>query len=218
MIRAFHICKYYKGNVAALIDINLKIDKGDFYFVTGPSGAGKSTLLKLIYLKEFPSAGQLLIDEKNTLYIKRRELEGLRRHIGVVFQDFKLIPYLNVYENVALPLYINKEPEFRIRQRVFSALDYVGLVHKIDKFPLQLSGGEQQRIGIARAIVKNPALLIADEPTGNLDNDRAIEIMNMLIDMNTRGTTVIVATHNADLIKRYLKPVLYLKEGRIQER
>ncbi len=218
MIRAFHIYKYYQGNQSALIDINLKIDKGDFLFVTGPSGAGKSTLLKLIYLREFPSSGQLLIDDKNTLHLKRRELEELRRHIGVVFQDFKLIPYLNVYENVALPLYISKEPEFRIRQRVFSALDYVGLVHKTEKFPPQLSGGEQQRIGIARAIVKNPNLLIADEPTGNLDYERALEIMNMLVDMNTRGTTVIVATHNTEMIKRYSKPVLFLREGRIEER
>ncbi|MCX7959279.1 MAG: ATP-binding cassette domain-containing protein, partial [Deltaproteobacteria bacterium] len=121
MIRAFHIYKYYQGNQTALADINLKVDKGDFLFVTGPSGAGKSTLLKLIYLREFPSSGQLLIDDKNTLQLKRGELEELRRHIGVVFQDFKLIPYLNVYENVALPLYINKEPDFRIRQRVFSA-------------------------------------------------------------------------------------------------
>ncbi|MGC9044458.1 MAG: cell division ATP-binding protein FtsE [Myxococcota bacterium] len=218
MIRAFHIYKYYSGNISALIDINLKIEKGEFLFITGPSGAGKSTLLKLIYLREFPSSGQLLIDDKNTLHLKRAEMEELRRHIGVVFQDFKLIPYLNVYENVALPLYINKEPEFRIRQRVFSALDYVGLAHKTEKFPPQLSGGEQQRIGIARAIVKNPTLLVADEPTGNLDNERAIEIMDMLVDMNVRGATVIVATHNLELIKRYNKPLLYLRDGRVEER
>ncbi|MGC8928743.1 MAG: cell division ATP-binding protein FtsE [Myxococcota bacterium] len=218
MIRAFHIYKYYSGNISALIDINLKIEKGEFLFITGPSGAGKSTLLKLIYLREFPSSGQLLIDDKNTLHLKRVEMEELRRHIGVVFQDFKLIPYLNVYENVALPLYINKEPEFRIRQRVFSALDYVGLAHKTEKFPPQLSGGEQQRIGIARAIVKNPTLLVADEPTGNLDNERAIEIMDMLVDMNVRGATVIVATHNLELIKRYNKPLLYLRDGRVEER
>lgn len=218
MIRAFHIYKYYTGNISALTDINLKIEKGEFLFITGPSGAGKSTLLKLIYLREFPSSGQLLIDDKNTSHLKRGELEELRRHIGVVFQDFKLIPYLNVYENVALPLYINKEPEFRIRQRVFSALDYVGLAHKTEKFPPQLSGGEQQRIGIARAIVKNPSLLVADEPTGNLDYQRAIEIMDMLIDMNMKGATVIVATHNIELIKKYNKPVLSLRDGRIEER
>ncbi len=218
MIRAFHIYKYYKGNISALTDINLRIERGDFLFISGPSGAGKSTLLKLIYLREFPSSGQLLIDEKNTQQLKRRDLEHLRRHIGVVFQDFKLIPYLNVYENVALPLYINKEPNFRIRQRVFSALDYVGLAHKTEKFPLQLSGGEQQRIGIARAIVKNPMLLIADEPTGNLDYERAVEIMDMLIDMNTRGTTVIIATHNIELIRKYNKKVIYLKAGRIEEK
>jgi cell division transport system ATP-binding protein len=218
MIRAFHIYKYYKGNISALVDINLKIEKESFTFITGPSGAGKSTLLKLIYLREFPSSGQLLIDDKNTLHLKRSELEGLRRKIGVVFQDFKLVPYLNVFENVALPLYINKEPNFRIRQRVFSALDYVGLVHKTEKFPPQLSGGEQQRVGIARAIVKNPTLLVADEPTGNLDNERAIEIMDMLVDMNARGMTVIVATHNTELIKRYNRPVLYLREGRLEEK
>jgi len=218
MIRAFHIYKYYKGNISALSDINLKIEKGSFTFITGHSGAGKSTLLKLIYLREFPSSGQLLIEDKNTLQLSRVELETLRRHIGVVFQDFKLVPYLNVYENVALPLYINKEPNFRIRQRVFSALDYVGLAHKTEKFPPQLSGGEQQRIGIARAIVKNPTLLVADEPTGNLDYDRAIEIMDMLVDMNTRGTTVIVATHNIDIIKRYNRRVLHLRDGRIEEK
>ncbi|MCX7944975.1 MAG: cell division ATP-binding protein FtsE [Deltaproteobacteria bacterium] len=218
MIRAFHIYKYYQKGQVALVDINLRIEKGDFLFITGPSGAGKTTLLKLIYLREFPSSGQLLIEDKNVLHLKRKELEELRRHIGVVFQDFKLIPYLTVYENVALPLYINKEPEYRVRQRVFSALDYVGLVHKTSKFPLQLSGGEQQRIGIARAIVRNPTLLVADEPTGNLDYERAIEIMDMLLDMNTRGATVIVATHNLEIIKRYNKNTVYLKEGRIEER
>lgn len=218
MIRAFHIYKYYQKGIAALLDINLKVERGEFYFVTGPSGAGKSTLLKLFYLREFPSSGQLLVDDKNTLHLRRKELEYLRRHIGIVFQDFKLIPYLNVFENVALPLYINKEPDFRIRQRVFSALDYVKLAYKAEKFPLQLSGGEQQRIGIARAIVKNPTLLIADEPTGNLDYERAVEIMDMLVDMNASGTTVIVATHNIELIRKYNKNTIYLRDGRIDEK
>ncbi len=217
MIQLFHVSRYYES-VPALEDINLRIEKGEFVFITGPSGAGKTTLLNLLFSAIRPSSGQILIDGRNIARISRSGITVLRRNIGVVFQDFKLIHSKTVFDNVAITLYVLGKPFSEIKRSVYAVLKAVGLQHKANVYPQFLSGGEQQRVAIARAIVNEPKILLADEPTGNLDIDLTYEIMELFFKINAKGTTVVVATHNNELIKKYSKRVIYLEKGRIVER
>ncbi len=215
MIQLFHVTKEYPGDGPALQDVTLEIEKGEFVFLTGPSGAGKSTLLKLIFCDEPATSGQLLLFGKNVAKIRPAAIPFVRRHIGVVFQDFKLLPQRTVLENVALPLEVRSLPDRDIRKRVRALLRSVGLEHRADKFPPSLSGGEQQRVAVARALAMDPALLLADEPTGNLDPERTLEVMDLLHGANARGTTVVVATHDRSLLDRYKRRVVVLERGRL---
>jgi len=209
----FHVSKAYPGDPPVLTDINLEIGKAEFVFLTGPSGAGKSTLLKLMFLAERPSKGQILIAGRNIARVRESSIPYLRRNIGVVFQDFKLLPTRTVAENVGFTLDVLGVAREEVRERSLKMLRRVGLEHKADVSPQKLSGGEQQRVSLARALVNDPAMLLADEPTGNLDPALTIEIMDLLSDVNARGTTVIVATHDASLIARYEKRTLRLEHG-----
>jgi cell division transport system ATP-binding protein len=213
MIQMFHVTKAYPGDPPVLVDINLDVQKGEFVFLTGPSGAGKSTLLKLMFVAERPSRGQVLIAGRNVARLREGGIPYLRRNIGVVFQDFKLLPTRTVAENVGFTLDVLGTPREVVRGRSLKALKSVGLEHKADVLPPKLSGGEQQRVVIARALVNDPAILLADEPTGNLDPRLTVEIMDLLCDVNARGTTVVVATHDASLIERYQKRTLRLERG-----
>ena len=213
MIQMFHVTKAYPGDPPVLMDINLDIGKAEFVFLTGPSGAGKSTLLKLMFLAERPSRGQILIAGRNIARVRESSIPYLRRNIGVVFQDFKLLPTRTVAENVGFTLDVLGVSREEGRDRSLKMLRRVGLEHKADVSPLKLSGGEQQRVSLARALVNDPAMLLADEPTGNLDPALTVEIMDLLCDVNARGTTVIVATHDATLIERYEKRTLRLERG-----
>ncbi len=214
MIQTFHVTKVYdQGDRPALHDVSLTIEKGEFVFLTGPSGAGKSTLLKMLFVAEKPTRGQILVNGRNVATLKPRQIPHLRREVGVVFQDFKLIQTRTVHENVAYALHVVGLPEREIRRRVMRVLKGVGLFHKANVLPPKLSGGEQQRVAIARALVNDPMLLLADEPTGNLDREITDELVNLLEDANARGTTVVVATHDRDLIDRHPKRVIYLKHG-----
>ena len=215
MIQLFHVTKEYPGDGPALQDVTLEIDKGEFVFLTGPSGAGKSTLLKLIFCDEPATSGQLLLFGKNVAKIRPSAIPFVRRNIGVVFQDFKLLPQRTVSENVALPLEVRDLADKEIRRRVRMLLRSVGLEHRADKFPPSLSGGEQQRVAVARALAADPTLLLADEPTGNLDPDRTLEVMELLHGANARGTTVVVATHDRSLLERYKRRVVVLDHGRL---
>jgi cell division transport system ATP-binding protein len=217
MIQLFHVSRYYQS-IPALEDINLRIEKGEFVFITGPSGAGKTTLLNLLFSAIKPSSGQILIDGRNIARISRSSIPLLRRNIGVVFQDFKLIHSRNVFDNVAITLYVLGKPQNEIKKNVYAVLKAVGLQHKLNVYPQFLSGGEQQRVAIARAIVNEPKILLADEPTGNLDIDLTYEIMELFFKINARGTTVVVATHNNELIKKYSKRVIHLEKGRVVEK
>ena len=215
MIQLFHVQKRYGEEAPALSDVTLEIQKGEFVFLTGPSGAGKSTLLKLIFCAEAPTAGQILLFGKNVARVTPAEVPWVRRSIGVVFQDFKLLPDRTVAENVALPLEVRALPDKEVRRRVKGLLRSVGLEHRADKFPPSLSGGEQQRVAVARALAADPALLLADEPTGNLDADRTLEVMELLAAANARGTTVLIATHDRSLLERYKRRVVVLERGRL---
>jgi cell division transport system ATP-binding protein len=215
VIQLFHVTKEYPGDGAALQDVTLTIEKGEFVFLTGASGAGKSTLLKLIFCDEPATSGQLLLFGKNVAKIRPAAVPFVRRNIGVVFQDFKLLPLRTVRENVALPLEVRGMPEREIRRRSTALLRSVGLEHRASKFPPSLSGGEQQRVAVARALAPDPALLLADEPTGNLDAERTLEVMELLYGANARGTTVVVATHDRTLLERYKKRVIVLDRGRL---
>jgi cell division transport system ATP-binding protein len=215
MIQLFHVFKEYAGEGPALADVTLHVQKGEFVFVTGPSGAGKSTLLKLIFCAEPATSGQLLVFGKNVSKVRPSAVPYLRRNIGVVFQDFKLLPDRTVAENVAFPLEVRALASKEVRRKVTTGLRAVGLDHKQHKFPLSLSGGEQQRVAVARALVGDPALLLADEPTGNLDPDRTLEVMDLLQGANARGTTVVVATHDRSLLGRYKKRIIALEAGRV---
>jgi cell division transport system ATP-binding protein len=207
----------YQRDQAALSDINLKIPKGDFVFLTGQSGAGKSTLLRLLYADLTPTRGQVLIDGQNVTRFTRRQIPYLRRSIGVVFQDFKLLPYRTVLENVAITLEVLGWSNKDISKRVFHVLKQMGLEHKINSTPLRLSGGEQQRVALARALVNDPKLLLADEPTGNLDDENKEQILNIFKEANIRGTTVVVATHDRRVINNSHRRVIVLDKGSIAE-
>lgn len=216
MIQLFKICKSY-GTNKALDDINLRMRKGEFVFITGPSGAGKTTLLRIVFGTARPTSGQILINGINLSRINRLKLDFLRRKIGFVFQDFKLINSKTIFQNVALALEVVGERPSMIRKKTHQALKAVGLAGKEKAFPLELSGGEQQRVAIARAIINEPMLLIADEPTGNLDPDITKEIMVLFRSVNLKGTTLVIATHNRELLKDTGQRIVVLDKGRIIE-
>ncbi len=211
----FHVTKSYPGDPPVLVDLNLDVEKGEFVFLTGPSGAGKTTLLKLMFLAERPTRGQVLIGGRNVARLRESGVPYLRRNIGVVFQDFKLLGNRTVAENVGFTLDVIGVPRPEVREKSLKMLRRVGLEHKADVSPVKLSGGEQQRVALARALVNDPAVLLADEPTGNLDPALTVEIMDLLCDVNARGTTIVVATHDATLIERYQKRTLRLEQGRL---
>ncbi len=215
MIQLFHVFKSYDGENMVLKDINMIVEKGEFVFLTGVSGAGKSTLLKMLFLEEKPTRGQILIHNKNISRLNSSSIPFLRRNIGVVFQDFKLIEYRTVYENIAITLEILDLPKKVINQKVINILKLVGLEHRKNHLPKKLSGGEQQRVAIARALVNDPAIVLADEPTGNLDPQITIEIMKLFEKANNSGTTIVIATHDSTLMERYKKRVLHIEDGRV---
>jgi len=213
MIRFEHVAKRYPGGIQALGDVNFELRNGELAFLTGHSGAGKSTLLRLIALLERPSRGQVLFDGRNVGKLARRHIPYLRRRVGIIFQDHRLLSDKKVFDNVALPLMIAGVSYREIKRRVRAALDKVGLLDKEGMYPPMLSGGQQQRVGIARAIIGKPPLLLADEPTGNLDPDMSAELMNYFLQLNEVGVTVLIASHDLDLIRRLGRRVLVLKDG-----
>ena len=219
MIETFHITKSYDaGDRPALRDVNLRIDKGEFVFLTGPSGAGKSTLLKIIFAAEKPSSGQVFVNSENVAKLRRRDIPRLRRQVGVVFQDFKLISQRSVFENIAYTLRVLGKSDDEVRNRVYKMLKSVGLFHKQHAFPQSLSGGEQQRVAVARALVNDPPILLADEPTGNLDSETTNAVMELLTRAHARGTTLLVATHDHSLIHSFGKRVLHLEAGVLNDK
>ena len=213
MIETQSLSKTYGGGEYALRDLNLKVDKGEFAFLTGPSGAGKSTLLRLLLLEESPSEGEVIVGGRNLSHLKRDEIQAYRRTVGFVFQDFKLIQTKTIFENVSFVQRVLGRPVEEQRRSTYQVLKWVGLQHRLNALPRELSGGEQQRVAIARALVNEPHLVLADEPTGNLDPDLSLEIMNLFRDMNARGTTVLVATHDRELIKWVGRRVIQLDHG-----
>ncbi len=214
----YHVSKVYEGDLPALSDITTRIDKGEFVFLTGASGAGKTTFLKLLFRELRPTSGQILVNGVNIAVIPHDKVPAVRREIGVVFQDFRLLMQRGVVENVDITLRIQGVPREERRKRALTALRDVGLGHKVGSTPPHLSGGEQQRVAIARAIVGQPRLLLADEPTGNLDPDLSLQIMDLLEQTSARGTTVVVATHDLDLLRRYHHRRLVLEQGRLSEK
>ena len=215
MIQIYNVCKAYQKDSAALEDITLKIAKGEFVYLTGPSGAGKSTLLKLLYAAEKPNRGQILINGQNLTRMGIHRISLMRRRIGVVFQDFKLLNSRTLFENVAFPLEVQGKKRYEVSKKVYQALKLVGLEHKLQRHPLELSGGEQQRVAIARALVVDPLVLLADEPTGNLDPEATLAVMELLRGANARGSTVLLATHDRDMIQRFPRRVVSLESGRL---
>lgn len=213
MIEFKNISKVYNNNIFALSNINLKIKKGEFVFLVGPSGAGKTTFIKMLLKEVDPTSGDISVNGQDITGLSRKKIPIYRRKLGVVFQDFRLIPTLNVYENVAFAMRVIEESPREIRKKVPVVLSLVGLAKKYKAFPHELSGGEQQRISLARAIVNNPSILIADEPTGNLDPDTSLDIMDTLNDINHAGTTVLMATHAKDIVDNMRKRVVALEKG-----
>ena len=207
--------KTYKNGVNAVYDVDLEIKKGEFVFVIGASGSGKSTLIKMLYREERPTKGEIYLGGINVAKVKNSKVYKLRRKIGIVFQDFKLLQRMTVYENVAFALEVYGLPTEEIRKKVWKALDLVGLKHKVKSYPDELSGGEQQRVAIARAIVNSPKLLICDEPTGNLDPETSLEIMKVIEKINDLGTTVVMATHDREMVNKMKKRVVVLDNGKI---
>ena len=217
MIEAYHLSKAYGRGDYALRDLSLRVDKGEFIFLTGPSGAGKSTLLRLLLRQEIPSEGQLVVGGRNLASLSPRQVQAYRRSLGFVFQDFKLLQPKTVLENVAFVPRVLGMPRAQQQRRTFQVLKWVGLQHRMSAYPMELSGGEQQRIAIARALVNDPAIILADEPTGNLDPDLSLEIMNLFREINARGTTVVVATHDRELIRRVGRRTVTLDHGQMVE-
>lgn len=211
----YNVSKTYPNGVKALVDVTLKIERGEFVFLMGHSGAGKSTFIKLLMWEELPTRGQIFVASRSVLRMKASDIPLLRRSIGVVFQDFKLLENKTVRENVAFAMQVVGASPSQIKTRVEETIRMVGLQGKEESFPSQLSGGEQQRVGIARAIVNHPLIVIADEPTGNLDVETSWEIMDLLSEINRKGTTVIMATHAQDIVRRMHKRVVYLEKGKV---
>ena len=215
LIRVTDVQKTYKNGVVALYDFSVTISKGEFVFVIGASGYGKSTFIKMLYREEKPDKGEIFIGGINVAKLKNRKVYKLRRKLGVVFQDFKLLPKLTVYENVAYALEVFALDKKIIHNQVMKVLNLVGLKGKLRQYPDQLSGGEQQRVAIARAIVNEPKILICDEPTGNLDPHTSMEIMKVLEEINKLGTTIIMATHDKEIVNKMKKRVIYIEEGKL---
>lgn len=213
MIEFKNVSKVYMNDVVALSNINITIKRGEFVFLVGPSGAGKSTFVKLLMREIEPTAGSIVVSDTDITTLSRKQIPYYRRKVGMIFQDFRLIPTLNIYENVAFAMRIIQASNKEIKKRVPLVLAMVGLSHKYKDFPNQLSGGEQQRVSIARAIVNNPSILIADEPTGNLDPETANDIMNIISDINRAGTTVLMATHAKNIVNDMKKRVLAIEKG-----
>ena len=217
MIETYHLSKFYSRGVYALRDLSLTIDKGEFIFLTGPSGAGKSTLLRLLLREDLPSEGDLKVLGRDLKALNPSQVQTFRRTVGFVFQDFRLIPRFSVFQNVAFVMRVLGLPVSTQQRKTFQVLKWVGLQHRMNAYPEELSGGEQQRVAIARALVNDPQLVLADEPTGNLDPDLSLEIMNLFREINARGTTVVVATHDRELIRRVGRRSVTLDHGRIVE-
>jgi len=213
MIRMKDVYKKYSNGVTAIQGINVHIEPGEFVYIVGPRGAGKSTFIKLIYREEKATSGDVIIDGTDLVEIKEKKVPYLRRQIGVVFQDFKLLPKKTAYENVAFALEVIQEHPSKIKERVMNVLEVVGLKGKARSFPHELSGGEQQRVSIARAIVNNPKIVIADEPTGNIDPETAWDILNTFEEINSKGTTIIMATHSKDIVNKRKKRVIAIEDG-----
>lgn len=213
MIELKNVSKVYQSGTVALKSVNIKIEKGEFVFIVGPSGAGKSTIVRMLLKEDDPSSGEVFIGNYNLSELRQKDIPYLRRRIGVVFQDFRLLPDKTIYENVAFAMQIVEAAPKEIRRQVPTVLGLVGLSRKADSYPSQLSGGEQQRASLARAIVNNPLVLIADEPTGNLDPETSWEIMKLLNDINYRGTTVLVATHAKEIVDSMKKRVIAIENG-----
>ena len=213
MIEFKGVYKTYDTGIEALKDVNIHIDKGEFVFIVGASGAGKSTFLKLIMREEVPTAGEVIINDFRLSKLKRRQIPYLRRTMGIVFQDFRLINKMTVFDNVAFAMRVTGSSSREVRKRVPYILGLVGLQNKARSFPLELSGGEQQRVGLARALVNNPSLIIADEPTGNIDPELSYEIVELLNEINRRGTTILMVTHEHDLVKQFDRRVIEIRDG-----
>ena len=217
MIESSHLSKLYSRRVYALRDLSLTIDKGEFMFLTGPSGAGKSTFLRLLLREELPSEGDLKVGGRDLKSLGSSQIQSYRRTVGFVFQDFRLIPRFSVFQNVAFVMRVLGVPLAVQQRKTFQVLKWVGLQHRMNAHPAELSGGEQQRVAIARALVNDPQLVLADEPTGNLDPDLSLEIMNLFREINASGTTVVVATHDRELIRRVGRRAITLDHGQIVE-
>jgi cell division transport system ATP-binding protein len=217
VIEAYHLSKVYSRGVYALRDLSLTIDKGEFMFLTGPSGAGKSTLLRLLLREDLPSDGALKVAGRDVSAMRGAEIQAYRRTIGFVFQDFRLIPRFTVFQNVSFVMRVLGVALAVQQRKTFQVLKWVGLQHRMNAYPEELSGGEQQRVAIARALVNDPHLVLADEPTGNLDPDLSLDIMNLFREINARGTTVVVATHDRELIQRVGRRAIMLSHGHVTE-
>jgi cell division transport system ATP-binding protein len=215
VIETQNVSKAYGRDEYGVRDLTIKVEKGEFAFLTGPSGAGKSTLLRLLLLQEHPTAGQIIVNDRDLSTLTPTEVQAYRRTVGFVFQDFKLIATKTIFENVAFVLRVVGQPVEQQRRRTYQVLKWVGLQHRHNAYPLELSGGEQQRVAIARALVNEPHIMLADEPTGNLDPDLSLEIMNLFRDINASGTTVLVATHDRELIKWVGRRVIQLDHGHL---
>ena len=216
VIGVYHLSKKYDDR-PILSDVNLHVENGEFVFLVGPSGAGKSTLLRMIYMDEYPTEGQVIVGQFVSTNMKRRQIPFLRRKIGVVFQDFKLLEDRDVFENVAIAMRVVGVSNFAIKKRVSQVLMQVGLYHKRYDLPIKLSGGERQRVAIARAVANSPEILLADEPTGNLDPEVTAEIIQLLFKINSSGTAVLMATHNQPLVKNFGQRIIYLRDGTLED-
>lgn len=215
MIEFKNVSKVYNNGTEALRNLSLSIAKGEFVFIVGSSGAGKSTFLKLIMREEVPNSGEIVVNGRKLSTVRKRDVPYLRRTMGIVFQDFRLIDKMTVYDNVAFAMHIVGASDREIRKRVPYVLGLVGLEKKMDNHPAELSGGEQQRVGLARALVNNPSMIIADEPTGNVDPAMSYEIVELLTEINRRGTTVLMVTHEHDLVKRFPRRVIEIQGGTV---
>ncbi|WP_101698196.1 cell division ATP-binding protein FtsE [Clostridium minihomine] len=215
MIEFLDVCKTYGNGTEALRNVNLKVEKGEFVFIVGSSGAGKSTFLKLIMCEEFPNSGEIIVNGRKLSTVKKRDIPYVRRTMGIVFQDFRLIDKMTVFDNVAFAMHVVGASQRDIRKRVPYILNLVGLKEKANCRPKELSGGEQQRVGLARALVNNPSMIIADEPTGNIDPALSFEIVGLLSEINRRGTTVLMVTHEHRLVKHFRRRVVEIHDGQV---